>query len=467
MLTVYTGQKTRDCSGLSRRDFLRAGALGLGGLTLPGLLAARAAAAKSGSYVNDKSVVLLFLGGGPSHIETFNPNMQAPAPYASITGEVATSLPGVSFGGTFEQLAKHAHKMALVRSFTHPVGDHVKAIAHVLSGGTDPAGDGKQGYSMGAVYSRLRGANHPQTGLPTYSILTSDEVDGQYKNEKGRIENGSRPGSLGLGCAPFDPSGGGPALKNMQLKIAAERLDDRRALLSGLDKLNRQIDSSGLIEGLDKFETQAIDLITGGASEAFNLKKEDKRTVERYDTSKFRVGKKEFQPSQLGRQMLLARRLCEAGCGFVTVQNSGWDMHADGNNPGVAAGMEMLGRPLDKAVSAFLEDVEDRGLADKVLLIITGDFGRSPTINKSGGRDHWPKLCTLALAGGGLKMGQVIGQSAKNNDVPATEPISTPHLMATVMHTLFDPTVLRLDSSVPRELTQLIERGEPIKALFS
>ena len=112
--------------------------------------------------------------------------------------------------------------------------------------------------------------------------------------------------------------------------------------------------------------------------------------------------------------MLLARRLCEAGCGFVTVQSAGWDMHADGNNPGMDRGMEMLGRPLDKAVSAFLEDSKQRGLSDKVLLVITGDFGRTPKINKRGGRDHWANLCTLAFAGGGLKMGQVIGQSDRN-----------------------------------------------------
>lgn len=296
MLTVYSGRGGKDCAGQSRRDFLRVGALGLGSLTLPSLLAARAAVAKAGGYVNDKSVVLLFLGGGPSHIETFNPNMQAPAPYSSVTGEVATSLPGVTFGGTFPQLARLAHRMAIVRSFTHPIGDHVKAIAHVLSGRTDRAGNGKDGYSMGAVYSKLRGANHSRTGLPTYSILTSGEIDPQYRNEKSRIENGSRPNSLGSGCAPFDPSGGGTALRNMQLKIAAERLDDRRTLLKGLDKLSRDVDASGAISGLDKF--------------------------------------------------------------------------------------------------------------------------------------------------------------------------STPNLMATVMHTLFDPTVLRLDPAVPRELAQLIERGETIKALF-
>src|SRR6185437_11346428 len=122
--------------------------------------------------------------------------------------------------------------------------------------------------------------------------------------------------------------------------------------------------------------------------------------------------------------MLLARRLIEVGAGFVTVQSAGWDMHADGNNPGIKDGMEMLGRPLDTALSAFLEDVEQRGLLDKVLVLVTGDFGRTPKINNRGGRDHWANLCTLALFGGGLNMGQVIGRSGRNNDVPATEPIA-------------------------------------------
>lgn len=465
MLTWFCGSRSTDCTGLSRRDFVRIGALSLGGLALPHWLAAKEAGQQQ-SYFRKKSVVLLFLGGGPSHIETFNPNSDSPAPYCSITGEVKSSLPGVAFGGTFPLLAQHAHRMALVRSFTHPIGDHVKAIAHVLSGGTDPAGDGKAGYSMGSVFARIRGANHPDSGLPTYSLLTSEEIDGQYLNERSRITNGSRPGTLGLANAPFDPNGGGTLLKNMQLKLAAERIDDRRNLLAQLDTLNRGIDSSGAMSGLDKFEQQALEMVLRGAGDAFDLKKEDRQTRERYDTSDFRVGKKVFQPSSLGKQMLLARRLVEAGCGFVTVQNSGWDMHADGNNPGVAAGMEMLGRPLDKAVSAFLEDLEQRGLADDVLLIITGDFGRTPKVNARGGRDHWSRLCTLALAGGGLKMGQVIGQSSRQNDVPDTDPISTPQLMSTVLHTLFDVGQLRLDTRIPRELTKLAEDAPPIRQLF-
>ena len=142
-------------------------------------------------------------------------------------------------------------------------------------------------------------------------------------------------------------------------------------------------------------------------------------------------------------------------------------MHADGNNPNVKDGMEMLGRPLDKALSAFLEDIEQRGLSDKVLVIVTGDFGRTPKINKNGGRDHWANLSTLALFGGGLKMGQVIGKSALNNDIPASTPISTPNLLSTVMHYLFDVGTLRVARGLPTDIIKRIESNKPIEALFA
>ena len=457
---------SRDCSGLSRRDFVRAGVLGLGSLSLSHLLAARAAARAAGkSYIRDRSIVLLFLGGGASHIETFNPNLDAPEPYCSVTGEVKTKIPGLTLGGTFPLLAKHAHKLAAVRSFAHGNSNHPKAIIHVLTGGTDPTGDGKVGQSMGSVYARLRGANHEATGLPTYCLLTSDEVDNQYVMERGRIAAGSHPGELGLAYAPFDPTGGGQLLNNLNLAVPPDRLDDRKLLLNKLDNVKRSIDASGNLQGLDRLELQALDMIVRGAGDAFDISKEDRRTIERYDTSGFRVGKKVFQPSSLGKQMLMARRLVEAGSGFVTVQNSGWDMHADGNNPGIGPGMEMLGPPLDKAVSAFLDDVTSRGLLDKVLLVITGDFGRTPTINARGGRDHYPGLSTLAFFGGGLARGQIIGQSSRKNDAPASEPIGLANLQSTVLHALFDIGQLRLDLGAPRELARLAEPS-PIVELF-
>jgi hypothetical protein len=265
--------------------------------------------------------------------------------------------------------------------------------------------------------------------------------------------------------SPFDPSGGGQLLANLDLSVSPQRLDDRKLLLGKLDNAKRQIDASGNIAGLDRFEQQALDMIVRGAGDAFDLTKENRGTRERYDTSGFRVGKKIFQPSGIGRQMLMARRLVEAGCGFVTVQNSGWDMHADGNNPGIGPGMQMLGPPLDKALGAFLDDLDSRGLTEKVLLIITGDFGRTPTINARGGRDHYPKLCTLAFFGGGLARGQIIGQSSRKNDSPATDPIAPANLLSTVLHALFNVGQMRLDPAAPRELVRLAEAA-PIAELF-
>jgi uncharacterized protein (DUF1501 family) len=465
VLTLRTSA-SRDCSGLARRDFLRAGLLGLGSLSLSQVLAVKeAAAAKGKSYVRDRSIVLLFLGGGASQIETFNPNMDAPAPYCSVTGEVKTAIPGLTLGGNFPLLARHADKLAVVRSFAHENSNHPKAIMHMLTGGTDPTGDGKLGQSMGAVYARIRGANHEQNGMPTYCLVSSPEIDDQYIRERERIEAGSHPGQLGLACAPFDPAGGGQLLRNLNLSIAPERLDDRKTLLAKLDNVKRTIDSSGTIRGLDRFDAQALEMIVRGAGEAFDITKERGKTIEKYDTSGFRVGKKLFQPSSLGKQMLMARRLIEAGCGFVTVQNSGWDMHADGNNPGIGAGMEMLGPPVDRAVSAFLDDIAARGLLDKVLLVITGDFGRTPTINARGGRDHYPGLSTLAFFGGGMGRGQIIGSSTRKNDAPASDPITLANLQATLLHAVFDVGQMRLDSGVPRELTRLAE-AKPIGELF-
>jgi uncharacterized protein (DUF1501 family) len=493
MLTLQTGRGARECDGVTRRDFLRVGTLGLGALSLPQLLAVKAHASAAGDdYVRDKAVVLLYLSGGASHIETFSPNMEAPAPYYSLTGEVKTTLPGVSFGGTFPMLAGLAHKMAVVRSFHHPIGGHSQAHLHVLSGGTDPKGDGKVGYSMGSLYARLRGASNAKTGLPTYMLLTHDEVDSQYSKELSRIIAGSWPGTLGAAYAPFrlhddtgaktkgskrskakprgrgkgTSDGEGSISQDMKLTLPEDRIDDRRALLRALDTLKRDADESGRLDAAGRFQQQAFDLLMGSAAEAFDVSHEPKALVQRYDTSHTKIGKKTFRPSNLGKQMLMARRLVEAGAGFVTVHSAGWDMHADGNNPGMVDGMNMLGSTLDKAVSAFIEDLDARGLSDKVLLVITGDFGRTPKVNNRGGRDHWANLGTLAFIGGGLDMGQVIGQSDRTNSHPATEPVSPQMMLSTIFHTLFDVGQLRVARGVPRDLAKVIEEHPPIKELL-
>jgi uncharacterized protein (DUF1501 family) len=283
-------------------------------------------------------------------------------------------------------------------------------------------------------------------------------------------------GALGSSCAPFVPGAGGDLQKNMEIRLPLERLDDRRALLSRLDQLRHGLDAAGLVDGVDRIRQQAFDTILGGAAEAFDLSREDARTIARYDTAplvrpehisrKWNNHRNYVDNSQtLGKLMLLARRLCEAGCGFVTVTtNFVWDMHADVNNATMEEGMRYMGPPLDHAVSAFLEDVAERGLSDRILLVVCGEMGRTPRINKKGGRDHWGNLAPLLLSGGGLPTGQVVGQSTRDGAEPASEPVTIRHLVATVLQTLFDTGELRVTSGVPNEILQLAA-GDAIPGL--
>ncbi|MEO1979965.1 MAG: DUF1501 domain-containing protein, partial [Fuerstiella sp.] len=211
-----------------------------------------------------------------------------------------------------------------------------------------------------------------------------------------------------------------------------------------------------------------------GVADAFDLSAENPRLVERYDTGSFvptaavrkrNAYAKQFSPVALGKQMLLARRLCEAGCGFVTVTCGGWDMHGGGKEFTMADGLATLTPAVDKAVSAFIEDVRERGLSRKILLVITGEFGRTPKINTNGGRDHWGNLCTLAFVGGGLKMGQVVGRSDRTGSKPDSEPISSSNVLATIMHTLFDVGELRLQTGVPKDVERIITGNAPIREL--
>ncbi len=466
MLTIFGPGLDRDCEGASRREFLRVGLLGVGGLALPSLLAARAAAAGRAGFVRDKSVVLLFLQGGPTHIETFDPKMTAPAEYRAMFGEVATRLPGVTIGSHFPQLAARAERLSIVRSFRHGVGSHGPASALVASGGNATQA------TMGTIYGRVAGTSDPRSGVPNNVVLPPPAAGEKYKALGAQTERVIGIGSLPAAYKAFDPSSGGQLIENMQLRLAGGRLDDRRGLLDQLDTIRRDVDANGALDGADQFQQQAFDVIVGGVSRAFDLDHEDPRTVERYDTGAFKIPpwlqkKKSNVPRQspiaLGKQMLLARRLVEAGCGFVTVTSAGWDMH--GNAFGINDGMPLLGPAVDKAVSAFLDDLEARGLADKVLLVITGEFGRTPRINKKAGRDHWGNLCTLAFAGGGLPMGQVIGGSDRTASRPGGEPVTPANLLATIMHTLFDVGQLRLDAGVPVELARIITANAPIPQL--
>jgi hypothetical protein len=469
MVTLLDRRPTRHCQGYSRRELLKVGALGLGGLTLPGLLAAQAKAKADGRPITGKSVVLLFLHGGPTHIELFDPKMTAPSEIRSITGEVQTKLPGITFGGTFPRMAAIADKLAVVRSYASGNSGHTYQVAN---------GNNPLKAAMGSLYAKVAGTNHPQTGMPS-NVLVKPEAVQEGLTLKSNFETGALPsltdpGELGPSFGAFDSSGGGVLKENMELRMEPSRLGDRRNLLAGLDRLRREVDHSGQLDGADKFRQQAFDVITRGVADAFDLSKEDPRTLERYDTSKLfaledvtRWYDMARATNLLGKQMLLARRLCEAGCGFVSVSDCGWDWHANNNSPKHMTGIYQLGAQVDHAVATFVEDLHERGLQDDILLIVTGEMGRSPRLNKNGGRDHYGGLTSLVFAGGGLSMGQVIGQSDEQATRPATTPYGPHNLLATVLHTLFDTGTLRITPGVPREIVRMVETGQPIDHLLS
>jgi uncharacterized protein (DUF1501 family) len=427
----------------SRRGFLTAGTLGLGGLSLSSLLQA------AESHITGKSVIFLFQQGGPSQFETFDPKVDAPEGVRTIGGTVPTAIPGVRFGETMSQLAKLADKLTIVRSFqTNNAGHNIQPLV-----GPDTANA-----NIGAIYSHVVGAIREKTGMPTNAVLFPQAACTDVAKGAARGDI-SATGGMGQAYAPFIPGAGGQLQRNMKLSIGRDRFEDRRHLLEGLGKLARDLETEQA-RSADRFQDQAYQLLVSGkVSDAFDLSKEDKKLIERYDTSQYarkdgwssaNRGKRGYytgHAKSLGKLLLLARRLCEAGCGFVTVHagyDGIWDMHADRENLNVAEGMQAVGPSFDHAVAAFIEDVESRGLQDKILLVCCGEMGRTPRINKNGGRDHWPKLAPLMFYGGGTRGGRVIGQSTRDGGEPATEPFDPRHLISSILHTTFDVGQLRL-----------------------
>jgi hypothetical protein len=424
MLTFNGDFTGRTCDGLSRRNFLQVGSLGIAGLTLPNLLRAK----EAGAALNNKSVIWVWLGGGPTHVETFDPKMDAPREYRSTTGECKTNIPGVSIGGTYPKLAKCMDSMALVRSFAHGNSSHGTGTTWVMTGYNDRT---KMRPSMGSIIAKAKGTAHPVTGLPSYVRIGGIGSDG--------------PGWLGTRFQALSPTG--QARKNMELSVDANRFQSRHALLDSIDVINRKMDRSGQMEGLDGFEQQAFDLVLGSAKDAFDIKKEDPKVRARYGRG-------------LGEQLLLARRLTAAGSRFVNIQYGGWDMHGKIQNA-----MKSRSPQMDQGLSALIEDLKASGQLDDTLLVVTGEFGRTPRVNSKGGRDHWGRLCTLMLAGGGLEMGQVIGKSSPKLEDPAERHITPQDMLATVIKMFgLDPKLQFMNNQ--GRPTYVVEDGRPITELF-
>jgi uncharacterized protein (DUF1501 family) len=424
MLNLIDTKHTRPkCDGSTRRQFLQVGALGLGGLTLAQLLRARAAASEAGQSVPNTSVVLLFLDGGAPQHETFDPKPDAPQDYRSLFGSIPTSMTGVRFGSHFPKLAAKAHEMAILRTLTHRDGDHGGATHWMKTGNPWPAEALGQAAvihqrhpSIGSVVARVRQPIHPQTGVPTYVRILSD--------------HGGYPGDdavwLGQAYNPFRMgfNRGNQMLSNMNLAIPRDQLDDRLGLLQQFDNLDRTLDASGMAGAMDAFQQQAVNVVLGSAREAFDLSRESDKVRDAYGPG-------------LGQELLLARRLCEAGAGFVTLNNGYWDFHG-----GIIPGCNNLCPKLDHAVAAFMDDVQARGLENNILLIVTGEFGRTPRVNGGPGRDHWAPLNDALLIGGGLRMGQVVGESDSRGGHVLSRPITPSELFATVFRVLgVDPRI--------------------------
>jgi len=453
----------------SRRSFLSVGSLALGGLSLPQLLQAKDAVKQAGGVVKDRTVIFLFMHGGPSQTETFDPKMEAPSGIRSMTGEIPTRIPGITFGSTFGKLAKLNDKFSIVRSFTTGSAAHdSKPIVSSYS----------KNAQIGGHYARVAGGSNPVTGMPRNIWLHPQAVDSKATDPIMKLGKFDVTGPLGPAYAPFQPSGKGDFRSDMRLTVDPSRLGDRRMLLARLDQFRREMESGNATSGLDKFQSQAFETLTGGISDAFDISKENQKVLARYDTSTLmdveKISKRwnnrpryQNHVNNLGKLMLMARRLAERGAGFITVTTDFvWDMHADANNATMTEGMGYVGTPFDHAVSAFIEDVEARGLQDKILLVCCGEMGRNPRVNKKSGRDHWGGSAPLMLYGGGLKMGQVVGSSTSDGGEPASDRVSIPNLYATIMDRVLDTGAVRAMAGIPNEVNEVISGASPIRQLI-
>jgi hypothetical protein len=410
---------------LTRREFIRIGSL-VGGLTLANLLQAEASA---GARTSRKSVILIYLVGGPPHQDMFDLKPDAPKEFAGPWKPIATNVNGVKICEAFPRLAKIMDRLVVVRSLVGNQSDH---DAIQVYNGFDPKKPKPNGGwpQFGSAVARLQGPVDRAT--PPFVSLCYTCTHGPY-NEPG-------PGFLGSSFAPFGATGS--ARKDMLRRVPQGRLDDRKALLKGFDDFRREIDKSDSAKGMDTFTEQAFGLLTSSKlAEALDLSKEDRRTVERYGTGDPKIHMDGNGAPRVPQSLLLARRLIEAGARVVTLNYSKWDWHGGKNAEGRADNSIFLREAedfpvFDKCVSALVEDLHQRGLDKDCTVVILGEFGRTPKISERVGRDHWPQVNCALLAGGGMTTGQVIGATDKIAGEATKRPVTFGELFATLYRNL-------------------------------
>ena len=385
----------------------------------------------------DTTCILIWLDGGPSHMDLYDMKPQAPRQYRGIWSPIRTNVPGIHITELFPQQAKVADKFSIIGSLHHDNGDHFSAAHLILTtcGGTSGSDQEGKSPSIGAYTNALLGPRRP--GLPAYASIPHAATVGRRAGYFGG-------NYLGAKYNPFD-TGGNPGAKDFKVTnlnlpggMSIDRLADRKALQRKFEKLHRDVDGSGIMAAVDRFDQQAFEMVAGDAARAaFDITAEPKELRDRYGRT------------APGQSLLLARRLAEAGVTFTTVNLSGWDHHWN-----LEAGMHGRLPRLDQALAALFQDLSDRSLMQNVLVVVCGEFSRTPRMNDGGapmsmgtpGRDHWGNAMFAILSGGGLNMGQVVGATDRLGETPVHRLLRPGDLHATIYHVLgIDPTVSFLD----------------------
>ena len=427
-----------DCEGFHRRDFLKFGAGGLFGLTLPQLLrleAQAAAAAKVKRKAN--AVIMLWLGGGPSHQDMWDLKPGAPDGIRSLFQPIPTKAEGVYISEHLPKSAQAADKMAIVRSLAHTIPAHGPASVFMTTGNKPTPALAYP--SMGSLTAKLMTT---EKGVPAYVSFNNN--------------NAGLAGYLGTAYNPFLVEGSGNSMRVRGIELPSgvtlDALDKRDKLFKGFDDTFRSLDrSADLVDGLDAFHKKALDILRSDKTKkAFDLNQEKATVRERYGSSSF------------GKGVLAARRLVEAGVRFATISLGGWDTH---NKNFDALSKKQL-PSLDETLSALVEDLNDRGLLDTTIVYCAGEFGRTPKINKNAGRDHWSRSMAVALAGGGLKRGYAHGSTDAQGMAPSIDPCTPDDVAATIFHCLGIDPHSELNTSTGRPI-QLFREGRVIEKLLA